>query len=65
MVAPTEEEWRVIQMPSEEMTEKDLEIFRAYLKRRKKAEGFLKRYMLHPEEETNDPQEEQTPPCGM
>ena len=38
-------------MPSEEMTEKDLEIFRAYLKRRKKAEGFLKRYMLHPEEE--------------
>ena len=55
MVAPTEEEWRVIQMPSEEMTEKDLEIFRAYLKRRKKAEGFLKRYMLHPEEEeTNE-----------
>jgi hypothetical protein len=51
MVAPTEEEWRVIQMPSEEMTEQDREIFRAYLKRRKKAEGFLKRYMLHPEEE--------------
>ena len=60
MVAPTEEEWRVIQMPSEEMTEQDREIFRAYLKRRRKAEGFLKRYMLHPEEEEKNETKKKT-----
>ena len=66
MVAPTEEEWRVIRkMLNEDPTPEELEIFKKYLERRRKAEGFLKRYMLHPDEETNDPQEEQTPPCGM
>jgi hypothetical protein len=42
MVAPTEEEWRVLQkMLNEDPTPEELEIFKKYLERRRKAEGFL------------------------
>ena len=41
MVAPTEEEWRVIRKDFETLTPEELEIFKKFLERRRKAEGFL------------------------